>query len=143
MKINLKKALLRSWFYFRTGYPIYLSIPVALISYASAIYYLAIEDIPVLKALFPKFHIFLLSALLVLPTLGILLGWMHYKRILSPFYRAELDVQVEANPYAQNIVSPVNLPLFKVLSQLAKMHNVDTSELDAIIERSKEKFGMK
>jgi len=124
------------------GYSLYLSFPVAFIGYASSIYYLAIKNLPFLDVIFPHFHIFVVISLFVLPPFGILLGWLHYKKALSSFFKAEMDVQTEANPYATKITTPINIPPMKVMTQLAKLHGIDTSEVDRIIEETEKKFGV-
>lgn len=136
----LKRILLRSWYYFRIGYSTYLSLPVALVGYASAIYYLAIENLPFLKVIFPHFHYFIIIGLTVLGPIGVCLGWFHFKKLFKKFYWAEQDIQVESNPFHTQIVTPVNLPTLKILSELGKLHNIDTSEIDRIIERTEKKF---
>ena len=140
--MNLKRIVLRSWFYFRQGYSLYLSYPVSFAAYATSVYYLAVKNIPFLEMLFPHFHTFIIVALFALPIVGIALGWAHFKRLLSPFFRAEVDIGVEANPYAMEIMTPVNLPWMHVLSELAKQHGIDTEELDKIISRTEKKFNV-
>lgn len=139
--MNPKKLFLRSWFYFRFGYSTYVSFPTSLIAYASSIYYLAIQNLPFLHNFFPHFYVFILFALVVLPPASAFFAWMHFKRVLSPFYKAELDIGVEANPYSMTITTPVNLALFKTVSDLAKQHGIDTWNLDKIISETEKKFG--
>jgi len=124
------------------GYSLYLSFPVAFIGYASSIYYLAIRNLPFLDGIFPHFYTFIIASLFILPPLGILLGWLHYKKALSSFFKAEMDVQTEANPYATRIVTPVNIPSMKIMVQLARKHGIDTSEVDKIIRETEKKFGL-
>lgn len=131
---------LRVFFYFRTGYATYLSYPVALLSYSTAIYYLAITNIATLKSVFPQFHIFLIFASIGVFLFGGIIGWMHFKKLLVSLYKAELDVQTESNPYSMKYLTPIALPGSKILSQLAKVHRIDTSELDLLIKRTEEKF---
>lgn len=135
-----KYLITRSIYYFRTGYGLYLTFPLAFISFVSTVYYLAVKNIPVLENLFPHFLLFILFTLLFIPPISVLVGWMHFKRLLSPFYRAQLDIDTEANPYAQRIVGPVNVPYLKVISELGKLHGVDTSALDKIIRETEIKF---
>jgi hypothetical protein len=67
---------------------------------------------------------------------------MHYKKGLSAFFKAEQDIQIEANPYATSITSPVSLPGMRVLAALGKIHGIDTSDLDTIIQETERKFGL-
>ena len=139
-KMNIRRLLLRSWFYFRFGYSTYLSLPTSLIAYASSVYYLAVRNVPFLMKIFPYFYVFIVVALVVMPPVSVVLAWMHFKKAFSPMFRAELDVGVESNPYAMTIVMPVNLPLFEAVSNIAKQQGIDTSELDKIIRATKKKF---
>lgn len=139
--MDLKRVVLRSWFYYRMGYSLYLSQPVAFGAYASSIYYLAIKSVPFLNNLFPEFHLFLITAIVLLPIVGSTLGWLHYKKM--PFHVAELDIQNEASPYSMEIVTPVTLPSLRVLSELGKQHGIDCSDLDRIIRTTEEKFHLK
>lgn len=140
-KMDLRRLVLRGWFYFRMGYSLYLTYPVALFGYASSIYYLAVKSIPFLNNLFPQFHIFLATAVVLLPIVGASFGWLHYKKM--PFHVAELDIQNEASPYSTEIVTPVTLPSLRVLSELGKQHGIDCSDLDRIIRTTEEKFHLK
>lgn len=139
--MNLKRLIFRSWYYFRIGYSTYLSLPVALIGWGSAIYYLAITNLPFLQLMFPHFFHFLIVIIVILPLLGGSLGYIHFKKVFS--YKAELDIQVESNPYTTKIVVPVNLPGLKLLQQLAKQHGIDTTEVNMIIEKTEKRFGAK
>ncbi len=92
----------RSWFYFRVGYATYLSFMLAAINVLVTTYYLAIEKAPTLKDVFPSFGIYVLIVTVIgIPTL-ILIGYVHYKR--SKLYHAEIDVQVESNPYQRRTI---------------------------------------
>jgi len=140
----VKRLATRGFFYFRTGYGLYLSLPVALLGYASAIYYLALQNIPFFARLFPHFFQFIIFGIIALPFAGIALGWMHYKqKLFSLFFKAEQRVLIEANPYSMGLLTPVAIPQAKLLSQLGKLHGLDTSEVDALIEASEKHFGLK
>lgn len=82
---------------FRVGYGTYLTYPFALIGTLVSIYYLMIENVPMLKMVFPSFTRFTIAAVLVGLPLGIGVGYMHYKR--SRAYASEQDISVEANPW--------------------------------------------
>jgi ABC-type branched-subunit amino acid transport system permease subunit len=61
------------------------------------VYYLAINNISLLKLIFPSFWVFSVLALSVGVPLAIFMGFFHFKR--SQAYSAEVDIGVEANPY--------------------------------------------
>ena len=143
--MNLKRIMLRSWFYFRQGYSTYLALPVGLFASAVSVYYLAVANYSIKTVLgpFANFSGFLVVSLLFIGFLGVFFGWIHYKKLLRPFYLAEQDISVEANPYAMDTISPVYLPLFKIVSELGTKNNIDTSEIDVIIKTTEQKFGKK
>ena len=123
--------------YFRIGYSTYLVFFVAAINFLVLTFYLAIQAVPQLG-----FLVFWLYCLIAVPLgmiLACCLGYIHYKR--TGFYQAEQDVSTESNPYSITYLVPTAIPQAELLSQLGKLHNLDTSEIDELIERSKRKFG--
>lgn len=134
----LKRVFTRSLFYFRTGYAYYLVFLMNLATTSSVVYYLVVNNVPIMKEIFPSFRAFLLAVVFAGIPLGVFIGYLHFKRL--PFYRSELDVQVEANPYAMRIATPASLPLYRTLSALAKKHGVDARELDEVIARTEKRF---
>lgn len=142
LTLNTKRIILRSWFYFRQGYATYLSPPFAFIGLVSSIYYLAIKSTPFFADLFPHFYEFIVFCIFTIAPASIFVAWMHYKKALSGFFKAEVDIQVEANPYSMTIVSPVSLPGMRVVSALGKLHGIDTTDLDKIVAETEKKFGL-
>ena len=60
-------------------------------------YFLAIENYPVLNTIFPSFlHYVSIAVFIGVPTLG-LVGYIHFNR--SAAFKAEADINIEANPY--------------------------------------------
>lgn len=131
MKINWNRALLRSLFYYRIGYGTYLALPISLFGYASSIYYLAINNIPSLKTLFPRFNEFLIMAFIVIYPLASLIGWYHFKK--SPFFKAQQSILAETNPYTVNKLPELNVPIWRLFRSLAVNEGLD--EVVTHIER--------
>ena len=86
----------RAWFYFRQGWSTYFAFIFAAINTLTVTYYLAIENYPSLKTIFPSFEQYILIVVLIGIPLLVLVGYAHYKK--TPSYRAEADVWVESNP---------------------------------------------
>ena len=126
--------LLRSFYYFRTGYSIYLSLPLTMISLCTTVYYLAIQNIPILKSVFPGVLEFGLALVVVVYPSGALAGWFHFKKM--PFYRIEQTINVESNPYSQTKLTPVMIPMWKTLMELARKEGLNVSEMQKILETS-------
>lgn len=126
--------LLRSFYYFRTGYSIYLSLPLTMISLCTTVYYLAIQNMPTLKNIFPSLLEFGLALIVVVYPGGALAGWLHFKKM--PFYRIEQSINVDSNPYSQTKLAPVMIPMWKTLMGLAVKEGLDVSEMQKILEAS-------
>lgn len=88
----------RGWFYFRQGWTTYFAFIFAAVNTMVVTYYLAIENIPILKTVFPTFYVYLaVAASLGIPLL-IFVGYAHQKKTAS--YKAEADIFYESNPHA-------------------------------------------
>ena len=93
----------RSWYYFRTGWSTYFAFIFAAINTLTVTYFLAIENYPVLKEVFPSFiHYIVIVVTIGIPLL-VLIGYAHYKR--TPSYKAEADIHIEANPHMRRILT--------------------------------------
>ncbi len=126
--------ILRSFYYFRTGYSIYLSLPLTLINLCTTIYYLAIQNIPAVKQFFPGFIEFGLALVVLVYPAGALAGYIHFKR--APFYKLEQAINVESNPYSQDHLTPVMIPMWRAIIALAERENIDVEEMRRILEKS-------
>ncbi len=117
----------RAWFYFRQGWSTYFAFIFAAINTLTVTYYLAIDNYPFLKNIFPSFEQYILIVVLVGIPLLIGVGYAHYKK--TPSFRAEADVFVESNPYQARLL---------VNSQLALELNMKTTEILLKISSKKE-----
>jgi len=132
---SLKRVAKRALYYIRQGYSL-ASLPFVFLGYASSIYYLAIENIPFLHSIFPRFSSFLIIAGVTLPILCGLIGYTYMKR--SWLFRVASEIQTESNPYTTVKIAPVSLPLYKLLREIAiKEGYLDiATQLDQIIKKS-------
>ena len=92
-----RKIGFRFWYYFRTGWQTYFAFIFAAINTLTVTYFLAVENYPILKEIFPTFiHYIVILLLVLVPTL-ICIGYAHFKRTSA--YSSEADVVIESNPY--------------------------------------------
>lgn len=126
--------ILRSFYYFRTGYSIYLSMPFQMVNLCTTVYYLAIQNVPALKTFFPGFLEFALALIVIVYPAGATTGWLHFKAL--PFYRVEQAINVESNPYSQTKLTPVMVPMWKTLIAIAEKEGIDVKEMRQILESS-------
>ena len=130
----------RVWYYFRTGYGLYLTFVLGYGSTLVTVYYLAIKNVPSLLDIFPKFWPFAILATAIGCPVAVGLGWVHMKR--SPGYTAEVDIGVEANPYNYKLppgfwretFAPVYLELLLLQKKMMQKQSVLDEEDKARIE---------
>ena len=93
----------RGWFYFRQGWSVYFAFIFAAVNTLTVTYFLAIDNYPFLKDVFPSFiHYIAVIVLIGIPLL-VLVGYAHYKRTAS--FKAEADIHIEANPHLRRILT--------------------------------------
>ena len=131
----------RAWFYFRQGWSTYFAFIFAAVNTLTVTYYLAIENYPFLKTIFPSFEQYILIVVLIGIPLLVLVGYAHYKK--TPSYRAEADVWVESNPYQARVLVntqfslALNMKLTDVLLKLSAKQEITQKEIDEINELQK------
>lgn len=145
-KLNFWKLLFRAWFYFRTGYGLYLAFLIGFASNLVVIYKLGIADSPSLFAVFPHLTEFAIVAVLVATPIAIFSGLYHMKR--TGAFAADAAVQTESNPYIYRAVPgkerEVFVPLMiltarglaKVMDQLKTMTPEERSEFDHVLAKA-------
>ena len=137
-----EKLPFRAWFYFRQGYGLYFAFLFAGINTLTLTYFLAIDNYPSLKQIFPTFEAYIITAIFVgIPTL-VLIGYVHYRR--SPAYTAEVGVTWTSNPYqARNLINgelslKLNLALLKITVKLFQNEKFEPEEFEEILRVKKE-----
>jgi len=132
----------RGWFYFRQGWTTYFAFVFAAINTMVVTYYLAIENIPALKTVFPTFYAYLaVTAALGIPLL-IFVGYAHQKKTAS--YKTEADIYFESNPHALRMYNNVELLLQLQLKLVnlsildSQNNNMSDEKLDELIKLKNE-----
>ena len=126
----------RGWFYFRTGWSTYFVFILAAINTLTVTYFLAIENYPVLKSVFPNFEQYVVIIMCIGIPLLIVVGYFHFKKTLA--YQSEMDIYVESNPYlSRNTVNmdlslKLNLKLISLLLKMSTGEKIDKNEIDEI-----------
>ena len=136
-----KNYFFRAWFYFRQGWSTYFAFIFAAINTLTVTYYLAIDKYPLLSAIFPTFLMYILTVVGIGIPILVLIGYVHFKR--SSAFRAEADINIEANPHFRRILSNTEL-LFPTLIKLLelntkildnqKLSEVEINELNSLKE---------
>ena len=135
----MKKNLgFRSWFYFRMGWSTYFAFIFAAVNTLTVTYFLAIENYPVLKEVFPTFIIYIIIiAGIGIPILTVV-GYFHFKR--TPSYRAEATVMYETNPWARRmfvnseLTLQINQKLIDLILRISKNEKISGDDISRIYE---------
>ena len=126
----------RGWFYFRTGWSTYFVFILAAINTLTVTYFLAVDNYPVLKAVFPTFEQYAVIMVSVGIPMLIVVGYFHFKKTLA--YKSEMDIYAESNPYlSRNTVNAdlslkLNLKLISLLLKMSTGEKIDKNEIDEI-----------
>ena len=134
---DVKKNIgFRGWYYFRTGWSVYLAFIFAAVNTLTVTYFLAIENYPVLKEIFPSFlHYIVIASVVGIPFL-ILIGYAHFKRTAS--FKAEADIMIEANPHWRRILQntevllPSYVALLELVVKLSKNEKLSEDDMNQI-----------
>lgn len=156
--MNLSRLVFRAWYYFRTGYAIYVSFLVGLVSNIIVIYSLGIKPViasgtepgtlgSVFDLLFPHLLNFAVIAIVVSVPVCVYIGILHMKR--TGAYEADASVATEEHPYAykavpgkeQEVFVPLMMLTAQSIAELLEQQNRLTPErrkmLDEAIEKAK------
>ena len=137
-----KNIWFRSWYYFRTGWSTYFAFILAAINTLTVTYFLAIDNYPVLKAVFPSFEQYIIIIVSIGVPLLVLIGFVHFKRTQA--FKSEVDVLIESNPYQRrNTVNAelnlrLNLKILAMMLKISKKESFSESEIQEIRELSDE-----
>ena len=144
--MNPRRLLFRAWYYFRIGYSVYLTFVLGFVSTIVTVYYLAINNIPLLKIVFPSFWIFSVLAIAIGVPLAVFSGYFHFKRTRA--YSSEVDIATESNPYLFKIVPgkekeitvPSAIANIDLNLAMARKLGVLTPEMESVLLEVREKY---
>ena len=131
----------RGWFYFRMGWSTYFAFILAAINTLTVTYFLAVDNYPALKIIFPSFEIYVLILISIGVPLLIFIGYSHYKKTKA--FRSEMDILVESNPFLRrttvntDIILRFNINLIKLILKLSK-DTISEDELNDMKKIQKE-----
>ena len=131
----------RAWFYFRMGWSTYFVFLLGAVNTLTITYFLAIDNYPVLKNIFPTFEQYVVITMFVGIPMLIMFGYAHYKKTKA--YKSEIDVLIESNPYLRrNTVNAeisirLNMKLLSLLLKLSKKEQLDKTEYEEIQDMQK------
>jgi len=146
----------RTWYYVRTGWSVYFAFIFAAINMLVVTYFLAIDNYPMLKEVFPTFIIYVTIVVTIGIPLLVFIGYMHFKR--TPSFRAEAVINFESNPFTRRVLVnseltlKLNTKLMELILKISQGEKISKEEILAatkiqdelktlVNERKTEKFG--
>ena len=132
----------RSWYYFRTGWSTYFAFILAALNTLTVTYFLAIDNYPLLKAIFPSFEQYIVIIVTIGIPILIFIGYLHFKRTQA--FKSEIDVLIESNPYQRrNTVNAeinlrLNLKILAMMLKISRKESISESEIQEIEKLSDE-----
>ena len=126
----------RGWFYFRMGWSTYFAFILAALNTLTVTYYLAIDNYPILKQIFPSFELYIIILVSLGVPLLVLVGYVHFKRTAAR--KAEVDISYETDAYkARTLVNTeismqLNLKLITLIMKLSKNEKIPDESYEEI-----------
>jgi hypothetical protein len=123
------------------GWSTYFAFILAAINTLTVTYFLAVDNYPALKIIFPSFEIYVLILISIGVPLLIFIGYCHYKKTKA--FRSEMDILVESNPFLRrttvntDIILRFNINLIKLVLKLSK-DTISEDELNDMEKIQKE-----
>ena len=128
--MNKNNVLFRSWYYFRMGWSTYFAFILAAINTLTVTYFLAIDNYPLLKTIFPSFETYIILVVSIGIPLLIFVGYSHFKKTQA--FKSEVDVLVESNPYLRRTI--VNTEITNNIIFDLKNKTIDDSKIKELEE---------
>ena len=131
----------RGWFYFRMGWSTYFAFILAAINTLTVTYFLAVDNYPALKIIFPSFGQYIVIIMVLGIPLLIVVGYAHYKKTTA--FKSEIDVLIESNPFLRrttvntDIILRFNVNLINLVLKLSK-DTISEDELNDMKKIQKE-----
>jgi hypothetical protein len=126
------------------GWSTYFAFIFAAINTLTVTYFLAIENYPELSQIFPTF----IQYVIIVSTMGVPIlvtaGYLHYKKTSA--FKAEADVNIEANPHWRRMLMNTDLLLssyVKLIELIPKITNQEELSEEEIKELSSLKESLK
>ena len=123
------------------GWSTYFAFIFAAINTLTVTYFLAIDNYPILKEVFPTFVIYVVITTAIGIPLLTFIGYVHYKRTAAR--RAEVDIGYETNVYqARTLVNSeisvkLNMKLLDMIIKMSKNKEISHEDYEELTKLQK------
>tara|TARA_B110000881_G_C18251160_1_gene353350 strand:- start:3 stop:491 length:489 start_codon:yes stop_codon:yes gene_type:complete len=130
----------RSWYYLRVGWTTYFALIFSVVNTFTVTYFLAVQEFPIIKELFPSFGNYVVSLILIGIPILIFVGYAHFRKTNA--YGSEAEIATESNPYFYKVapgwLRDVQWPFFLKLSEFLIKSNQNEKLTDDELKELKE-----
>ena len=127
--MNKNNLLFRAWYYFRMGWSTYFAFILAAINTLTVTYFLAIDNYPSLKTIFPSFETYIVLVVSIGIPLLIFIGYSHFKKTQA--FKTEIEILVESNPFLRRqLVNTENVLRLNLLLTRSLMSELKSKKTD-------------
>jgi hypothetical protein len=127
--MKIKRIFWRSVYYLRAGAAI-LGFPITFLTFITVAY----DNLTFVQLFFGSFLNFVLISFPCFIFFIGLFGWYWLRK--SKFFKQEIEIGVEVNPYQTEKLTPVAIPSAKALVRFFKKEGIDCHELEYLIKKS-------
>ena len=136
--VGKQRQVLRIYHFFRVGYMVYMALAIGGINLLTTTYFLAINDIPALKVVFPTFEAYVGAILVVGIPAIVLLGWLHYKKIgvfsadVSVYTQNSIDNYRLVPGHQREVFGPAYLTILRIMAKRTNSERLSDEDLEDI-----------
>lgn len=125
----MNRIFWRSIYYLRAGAGV-LGFPITFLTFITVAY----DNLTFVQSFFGGFLNFVLVSFPCFVLFIGIFGWYWLRK--SKFFKQEIEIGVEVNPYQTKKLTPVAVPSAKALVRFFKKEGVDCHELEDLLTRS-------
>jgi hypothetical protein len=125
----MNRIFWRSIYYLRAGAGV-LGFPITFLTFITVAY----DNLTFVQSFFGGFLNFVLVSFPCFVLFIGIFGWYWLRK--SKFFKQEIEIGVEVNPYQTKKLTPVAVPSAKALVRFFKKEGVDCHELEDLLSRS-------
>jgi hypothetical protein len=129
----INRLIQRGLYYVQVGSSLG-GLPLSLLNFATIFYYNVVVSVAWLSGIFSAFQYFLLAAGFGIPVFFGLLGYIYKKK--SNFYMSQVEIDVEANRYQMEKLTPVALPCWEMICEVADKLGVESIATKELLANS-------
>lgn len=142
--VKKQRRIFRIVYYLKNGYTTYMMMVLGAINVLTTTYFLAIDEMPVIKEFIPTFEMYVITSVLVAVPVVTIIGYIHFKRLSANSAARSIEVQNNIFNYRfmPGFTADVFGPAYKMILVATLKHACskkltenEIREIDTLLER--------